>query len=265
MSFTRAFSTLGCPDLNLAEVLALAQRHRIDAIELRSLDSTLDLPEYLARTFGKPTALAEYLRDSPVRIVALDTSLRLVGHAPADRGKFLEFVPWAEALGVAWLRVFDGKMASEEHDLEQAANTLRWWQSLRRAHGWRVDCMVETHSSLLDAARIRRFLAAAPGTAILWDSHHTWRLGGEHPVETWRQIAPQVVHVHVKDSIGVPDARNPYTHVLPGTGEFPMAALVEILRREFHGVVSLEWERHWHPELPSLETALHSLAGASWW
>jgi sugar phosphate isomerase/epimerase len=117
--------------------------------------------------------------------------------------------------------------------------------------------MVETHDSLLTAAAIARFQAAAPATAILWDAHHTWRKGGEDPLVTWRAIHSGVVHVHVKDSIGVPSARHPFTYVLPGDGEFPAAPLLATLQADgFAGPVSLEWEKQWHPYLPSLDTAL---------
>lgn len=126
--------------------------------------------------------------------------------------------------------------------------------------------MVETHDSLFTAAAIRRFLAAAPGTGILWDSHHTWKKGGEDPVLTWRAIRESVVHVHVKDSVSAPSARHPFTYVRPGEGEFPMAPLVAALRMDgFAGPVSLEWELMWHPYLAPLDEALASARARAWW
>jgi sugar phosphate isomerase/epimerase len=136
---------------------------------------------------------------------------------------------------------------------------------LRAARGWKVDLMVETHDTLMTAAALGRFAAAAPGTAILWDTHHTWKRGGESPADTWRQARAQIVHLHVKDSVSVPSARNPYTYVLPGCGEFPMAALRRALGADFTGVVSFEWEKMWEPELPTLDQALQSAADHAWW
>lgn len=268
MTLLRAFSTLGCPGLSLDEALGVAERHGIGAIELRALGNTLDLPAYLTAQFGSPAALAARLRGSAsrVRLVAFDTSLHVIGTTPAERATLLEFVPWAEALGVRWLRVFDGGKNTDEAEFTEAAATLDWWRGLRRERGWQADLMIETHDSLFTAAAITRFLAAVPGAAILWDSHHTWKRGGEDPPATWRAIRASVVHVHVKDSISVPSAKHPYTYVPPGMGEFPAAPLFDILRADdFKGPVSLEWELMWHPYLSPLEDALGVAAERKWW
>jgi sugar phosphate isomerase/epimerase len=262
----RAFSTLGCPDLTLDEAIELARRHGINAIELRALGGSLDLPGRLKEEFGSPDALARHLREAPVRIVALDTSLRLVGSGATDRAAFLEHIPWAEALGVPRLRAFDGMKTGDEAELARAAEAVRWWQDLRRERGWRTDLMVETHDSVVTTPLIRRFVAAAPGVALLWDAHHTWKVGGEDPVATWAAIKPHVCHIHVKDSVGTPSAKHAYTYVAPGAGEFPAAPLLAVLRRDdFAGPVSLEWEKVWHPYLAPLDTALAAATANSWW
>ena len=264
----RCLSTLGCAEATLAEALALAAKHGIAAVELRALAGTVELPAYFAAQFGTPEALAEKLRagGAPVRIVAFNASLRLVGATAAEREQLVALAPWAEALGVRWLRVFDGGKHADAAELAAAVETVRWWQQLRAERGWRADLMVETHYTLTTAVAIRRFLTALPGTAILWDAHHTWRKGGEDPVATWRAIRERVVHVHVKDSIDAPSVRHPFTYVLPGDGGFPIAPLLAALRADgFAGPVSLEWEKMWHPYLPSLEDALRAATERGWW
>src|SRR5208283_9397 len=81
-----------------------------------------------------------------------------------------------------------GGSAADAAEMKRASAALRWWRSLRAEHEWKADIMVETHDSLLTASAIRRFARAAPGAAILWDSHHTWRKGGEDPAATWRAV-----------------------------------------------------------------------------
>jgi sugar phosphate isomerase/epimerase len=267
--YTRAFSSLGCVELTLDETFALASRHGLDAVELRGLGGSLDVPAWLAQTYGDPETFAALATRSPIRIVALDTSLRLIGNTPADRDAFLQFIPWAEAAGIPRLRVFDGgpKSGPTDEHLAQALDTLAWWQALRRDKGWRTDIMIETHDALTTTPAIIRLLAAAPaGTGILWDTHHTWRIGGENPVDTWQAIHASVVHIHVKDSVSIPSERTPYTYIPPGQGEFPMPAVLDALLRDaYTGPVSLEWERHWHPSLATLETALASAETHRWW
>ncbi|MBP7141604.1 MAG: sugar phosphate isomerase/epimerase [Opitutaceae bacterium] len=270
MSCLRAYSTLGNPQASLEECLAVAQAFDLDAVEVRALGGTIDVPAVLARTYGSPEALAEKLgmrsglrRGVPV--VAFGTSLRLIGSTAKEKEAFLDYLPWAEALDVRWLRVFDGGKRADAAELAEAAATVRWWQAERAWRRTTPEIMIETHDALVNAPAIRRFLQAAPGTAILWDSHHTWKKGGEDPVKTWAQISECVVHVHVKDSVSIPSARHPYTYALPGRGEFPIRPLMSELDRHFRGVVSLEWERMWNPELAPLEEALQSAREARWW
>jgi sugar phosphate isomerase/epimerase len=272
MPLLRAFSTLGCPELSLAETCALAARHGIEGIELRALAGTTDLPALFRRQFGSPPNLAAQLRESPARIVSLDTSWRL--GAPPDEiewRNFLDFVPWAEALGLNWLRVFDLNGAKPGEPMDRAAlihrmaESAAWWRTQRREQGWKVDLMVETHDVVTDSASIGQLADAVPGVAILWDTHHTWR-AGEDPVATWRAIRSSVVHIHVKDSLSRPGSHPTHTYVRPGEGEFPMAALRAVLQADgFHGAVSLEWEKLWHPSLPSLDEALTVAAERGWW
>lgn len=270
-------NTLGCPEFSLEETFALAAKHGLDGVELRALGGTLDLAGYLRARYGSPEELAGQLAamSGGVRVVAFNTSMRLVGWSAVEREQLVDIVPWAEALGVRWLRVFDGGKTADEGELARAAETLRWWRAERATRGWRADWMIETHDSLFTAAAIGRLLAIVPDAAILWDTHHTWKKGGEDPLATWAAIRARVVHVHVKDSVSVPSARHPFTYVLPGAGEFPMAPLMAAWRGEaagggnggakFSGPVSLEWERMWHPYLPPLDEALTVAAERGWW
>jgi len=262
MAYARIYSTLGSPELSLEAALALAGRHGLAGVEIRALAGTTDLPAHFAARFGEPAVLA---RAAAGRVVALDTSLKLAGGTAADREALLAHVAWAEALGGLRLRVFDGGKTDDAATRREMAETVAWWRNRRARHGWRSDLMVETHDTLFTAAAIREFLALAPGTGILWDTHHTWKKGGEAPVATWRAIAPQVVHVHVKDSVGRPSERHPFTYVPPGAGEFPMAALRPVLQEEFAGPVSLEWEKLWHPYLPPVDEALAAAERGGWW
>lgn len=263
----RAFSTLGCPDADLSAALALAEKFKVQAIELRALADTINLPNYLATEYGSPESFGPAVQAMKVRIAALDTSLHLADAKAADKEQFLAFVPWAEAAGIRWLRVFDGgSRLSDRGAIIAAAETVRWWREVRAENDYQVDIMVETHNRLLTAAMIKRFLAAAPQTSVLWDAHHTWKQGGEDPVATWRALHECIVHIHVKDSVPIPTKTHPYKYVLPGAGEFPMLALRTALETDgYEGAVSLEWEKLWHPDLPNLDQALHAANDAGWW
>lgn len=266
MGLLRCFSTLGCPALGLEEACSLAARHGVSAIELRALGGTVDLAGYFRKAFGSPERLAAWAAGQSVRAVALDASLKLIGGIEVDRAQLAGIGPWADALGVRWLRVFDGGKALDAAELAAARATLAWWHELRARHGWQAELMIETHDSLITAAALRRFLDAVPEATVLWDAHHTWRKGGEDPLITWPALRDRVAHVHIKDSVAVPSARHPFTYVLPGAGGFPVRPLLALLENEgFAGPVSLEWELVWHPYLPPLEDALRVAQERNWW
>lgn len=264
--YTRTFSTLGCPEFTLDEVIALGARHDISQFELRALGGTVELPAYFAKS-GTPAMLAERVARAGARVLALDTNFKAIGSTAEDRRKLLEFLPWAEALNVRWLRIFDGGKTLDSTTQADAADTLGWWQNERRARGLAVDLMIETHDLLFTTEKINQFIAAMPADSVrlLWDTHHTWKKGGEDPVTTWRSVNAHIVHVHVKDSVSTPSPNHPFTYVPPGTGEFPMAPIQRILAAEFSGAVSLEWERLWHPYLAPLDDALRSATERRWW
>lgn len=249
--------------------MVLAARHRIKALELRSLGGTVDLPAYFAAHWAGPEALAAHVTRTGCRVAAIDTSFRLIGNEGKDREQLVAFLPWAEGLGGVNLRVFDGGTPGDAAGEAKAVDTLTWWNELRRREGWSSDLMIETHDALVTAEAIQSLntaLGDASPPRILWDAHHTWKKGGEDPLVTWAAIAPQVVHLHVKDSVSRPSSRHPFTYVLPGAGEFPMEPLrARLVRDGYAGVLSLEWELLWHPYLPPLDDALAMADRAGWW
>lgn len=252
-----AFSSLGCPDLALPAVAALAKANRIDGIELRALGSQVDLPAYFAEHYGTPQQLRAATQELGVPVLALGTSLRLIGNTAEARENFRSYIVWAQALDVPFLRVFDGGQAADDAELAEADDTLAWWEAEKAAHGYPVNIIVETHDSLADPVALERFVARFPRCRLLWDTHHTWRRSGEAPSRTWSRIGPSVVHMHVKDSVIAAGTRHGYRYVPLGEGEFPLSDLFDVLQSSrFPGAVSLEWERLWHPSLLPLADVL---------
>jgi sugar phosphate isomerase/epimerase len=262
------FSTLGCPELDLDGAIALAGRHGLHALELRVLGGTTDLPAWLAQRYGEPGKFAAHLKQKRAKVCALNTSFKLIGSNDVDRADLVRFIDWADAAEVPWLRVFDGGRAGDPADVAEAAETYKWLRAERRKRYWAVDFLVETHDAFVRAAALRDLIARAPDIALLWDAHHTWRLGNEAPGTTWAVIGKHTRHVHVKDSVSRPSptGSHPFTYVLPGEGEFPMGAVRDALvQTKFGGVLSLEWDRQWHPYLPELDKALYAASRAGWW
>ena len=268
MNFQWAFSTLGCPELDLDAICQLARDFDISAVELRATEQRVDLPTLFEERFGTPSSLARYLEDQQIKICSLDTSLKLVGNDTEARKAFLEFLPWADAIGTKVLRVFDGGNVPNglnDEAYAQAQDTLEWWKLEKSRSGWDADMGIETHDALVAHASQKRILSSHPDLKIIWATHHTWKKSGD-PIETsWAEVGPNVCNVHIKDSISEPSARHPFTYVDLGEGEFPLDSTLQYLQnQQYHGHVSIEWERMWHPYLSDMKTALQQARDLNW-
>lgn len=260
---------MGCPEASLADACALAAEFRIPAIELRSLGNTIELPKLFATAGWSPATVRETCARNSVQLAAAGSSFRLISPDPAERTALAEFCAWADALSIPYVRVFGGgkwETPLTDADFQNAIRNLEWWRAEKSARGWKLDLLLETHDSFAASEpclRLNEQLKVPLN--VIWDSHHTWRYGGETPTETWRRLGPFVRHVHIKDSIDKPSARHPYTYVLCGEGQMPLAETVELLRaNKFSGCVSLEWEKLWHPYMQALSVALEGMRKQPW-
>lgn len=263
------FSTLGCADASLAQACAMAAEHGMAAIELRALGYSLDLPGLFADSGWTPAQTQAVCRQAGVALAIAGSSFKLVSADPAQRSALVRFCGWADALGIAHVRVFGGGTWGTpltDEDFRQAVRNMQWWHAEKSARGWQLDLLLETHDAFAGSGPCLRLNALLPQPLnLVWDTHHSWRYASERPEHTWRQIGPWVRHVHFKDSVDRPSARHPYTYVLCGDGQMPLADTMQLLREHrFSGAVSLEWERHWHPYLPPLAVALAGLRRQPW-
>jgi sugar phosphate isomerase/epimerase len=265
----RCFSTLGCADLSFPEICRIAGDFQIPALELRGIDGRMDMPQHCLEKGLTPARLLQVSDQHQTRILVVGSSVKLTSATEKDREELLELGTWAEALHAPYLRVFGGgtwgkPLATAEY--AHAVELINWWRQERTTRKWQVDLLLETHDAFSGSepcVRLNQLLTKPLG--LIWDTHHTWRIGGESPKATWKQIGDYVRHVQIKDSVDKPSARHPYSYVLPGDGQMPLREVMALLQREnFSGFVSLEWERHWHPYLPPLRDALARMQAQNW-
>ena len=265
--FKWGISTLGCHELDLEQVCTLAAHHDIHTLEIRALADRQDLPRYLDESYANAGEIQAVLDAHQQHVIALNSGFTLIRAQEADRQEMLGFARWAEALDIPYVRVFGGGSMTEPlttQALDHAAKNLEWWHQTCKTNGWKTRLALETHTGFSSAARCLKLQEhAGIPLDIIWDTHHTWKLGNETAEETWNQMAPLIRYVQIKDSIPVPSAKHPYSYVLPGTGEFPAKELLSLLAsHDYAGIVSLEWERKWHPYMPPLDEALDALVTA---
>lgn len=269
-SLNYCFSTIGCPNATWEEAARIAASHHFAGVELRALRGRIDLPTLLAEEFGTPERMAAALSKSDLRVVALDSSMQLLGAQEEHRREVERLAEWADALGVPFVRVFDGDASpgrSNEEMRTAMISELELWAEVRDRKQFKCDLMIETHGVFSDPESWLHLAAeATTDLHLLWDTCHTWNRCGVAPTSHWEMLKPWVRHIHVKDAVRDSAAHKGLRYVLPGKGDFPIHPLLAALKRDrFTGPVSLEWELLWKPELPALEEALASGREAAWW
>lgn len=250
-----AFSTLGCPEADLPEVLQLAREFDVTGLELRSGDGQLVHPGLSARERNE---LRETFQDRGLRILSIASYLRILGQSPeAMRSNAVELIALAAGLRASGLRVFpggDSSVAATGRSDRLLLAGLEFLDSIAAGSGVRI--LLETHDRYRRGADLARVLSrldrTAPGhrVRVIWDLRHGWE-AGETLVESYTALEPWIDYVQLKD------LRADGELTLPGEGELPLRKAVEL-----HGSdrwYSLEWEAAWHPGLPPLAKALAAL------
>jgi len=262
------FATLGCSGDPLDQVLGVVERHGITGIELRVADDELF---HLGLTEVEAAAIGARLRDSGIRSIALSSYVRLcrpddeTTDQLADLRRHLEL---GRAVGASGVRTFmadpdpggaadagDGFSDGERRALDRLAEA----EPFARESG--VAIMIETHDSHTRADELAPIMTEldrrVPGatTRILWDTAHSWS-HGEALADSWDRLAPWLGHLQVKDERSIDDA----VPCMLGDGTFPISELMALVDQHgYTGLISLEWERKWHPTLPDIDTALDAL------
>lgn len=261
-----ALSSLGAPDLSLDLFAAMAQRHDIRLLELRTLGGTTDLPQYFDQYFNTSPQQLDHWRQTR-QIYSLDTSFGITKNSSEDREQLLAFGQWAVKLNVPTLRVFGGFDFQEpltDERLVTAVASLNWWQEQRQANPTLPELALEVHDGFSSTQRCCQLMhAAGRKIPIIWDAHHSYVTAGESFDQSWERLGDCICSIHVKDSCLFAEGK--HEECLPGKGDVPILELLKLLVEvQFTGPVALEWEKFWQPQLVDLEIAIHAMAEAGW-
>ncbi|MEO5743134.1 MAG: sugar phosphate isomerase/epimerase family protein [Terracoccus sp.] len=256
-----ALSTLGCPELSLAEAATLSGHQGYSGLELRSgPDATVSI----AATDADRLHWRRVLDDAEVQALSIASYVKLCDVA-VDDDAVVEAgraeVRLAHDLGAPWVRIFPGGRRGVPAPAaveERAARRLAAIVSSTEGLGARVA--LETHDSHPTAVDVLRLLGAegCESVAVIWDALHTW-LGGESPEGTARLLEGRLAYLQVKDVASADDL----TPLPLGDGVLPLHQCLTLVRdRALTEWVSWEYERAWHPAVPSL--AELGEAGCRW-
>lgn len=242
-----SFMTFACPDWNLDQVAAAADRLGYDGVELRCDAGHLHGVEVTASSAERREARLK-LQKANIEPCCLATSLqfatdRVLEDAPAR-------INLAADIGCPALRVFCGpppEGMSTAQVIERVARQLHTVAEL--AHSSGVQLWLETHDTFSRAhdagAAVRK--AGHKGVGINYDNMHPYRMG-EDLETTIAALSTLVRHAHLHDAVNSPDK---VIIRRLGQGDMPMNSMFQaLLKMGFDGYLSGEWFHNHYGQTP---------------
>jgi sugar phosphate isomerase/epimerase len=252
-------STLGCHDYTVDQIVAAAAKYGYDGVELRMVEKTVKLWELKDFSSAAIAATKRKFTDAglAVPVVGASTSFAAAGtaHRAAQMEDLKRWAEVAQGMGSPYVRVFGGPVPEGQ----TMAETLKWdiegyneAVPIMAAYG--VTLLFETHDSFSTSAGLLPLVKGINGTTgIIWDILHPLR-HGESIEDTWKGLGPYVRHVHIKDSREY--SSDNFDFMLMGEGTVPVPQILSLLKTGgYEGYLCFEWERGWHPEIPSSDIA----------
>ncbi|MGY0021609.1 sugar phosphate isomerase/epimerase family protein [Streptomyces sp. YJ-C3] len=244
-----AFSTLGCPEADVDEVIRLARAHGVTTVELRCTEGQLIAP---GTPPDKVARLATTLSGAGLSVACLASYVRLTG-GPEQLELLVDVLGQAARLGTDGVRVFGGEYDGTPGERRRRAVRMLA-AAAPHAEDLGVSILLETHDAFLTGDLVAQVLEGvdSPAVGAVWDVVNPWR-AGEPLAATARRLAPWLRHAQLKDVATTTDLRP----VLPGHGAVPLHDMLRALRQiDYTGPLSLEWERAWYPDADPLDHAL---------
>jgi sugar phosphate isomerase/epimerase len=262
-----AFSTLGCPDWELREIVAAARKWGYDGVELRAIGGSLDLLSCVEFAPAQIATTRAYFADAGVEICCVDTSCVFHSTDRSERANqvrlALAHAEMAANLGARLIRVFPDKIqpgAEREQTRDWIVAGLR---EIAERIPDDVDVGLETHGDFARAEYASEVVTLAdhPRVKLIWDVANSVAAGDVIHAAA-RVVQPYLAHVHLRDAKPVAGSEH-WLPVLAGTGRVSFAeALTVLTDLKYDGFVSFEWEKYWHPEIEAPEVALPNFSNA---
>ncbi len=241
------FSTIGCPDWTLRDIVATAKDLGYEGIEIRSIRGEVDATKMREFTTDIDKTI-QLLERTGIKIAMLSTNCALANHndeTAVERAK--AYIDLASRLGVKFIRVmstdrpyFDGG--------DLALCTKRYRQIVEYARGTGVTPLMETNGLFLDSKELADFIdGIGDGAGVLWDTHHPYRYHDEPIAETVKNLGSRIKYVHLKDSMV---EKGKVAYKMMGYGDIPLDEIISTLKDVgYDGYYTFEWVKLWNKDL----------------
>lgn len=255
-----AFMSFSCPELTLAELLALAGKLGYDGIEPRL---AAEHRHGIETTIGaeQRRAIRQQVAAGKIALACLATSCKYADPqtVAANVAETQRCIDLAGDLGCPRLRVFGGALptgVSREQGIELLAGALSQVAEQAQARG--VTVCIETHDDWSHPAHLAEVMRRVnhPAIAINWDIMHPIRQGQITMDAAFAIVQPWIRHVHFHDGSASLDK----LELLPiGKGDIDHRRAVQLLQgMHYTGYLSGEWIA-WEPYAEHLPRELAAM------
>jgi len=248
-----AYTTLGCPEWNLEQIINRSREYGFDGIDFRGYLTALDVtetPEFSSRA----AETAKRIAGAGLEVPCFSTSISVNGDEKRRGDNLAEVQRYASLcpiFGTRFLRVFGhGDSSPREQAIESLITNIR--PLLKIVGDYGATILLETHDAWTESSRIREVMRRvdSPSLRVLWDVHHPWKVSSEALDFTWANFGKWVSYTHWKDATPADKL------CLMGEGILPLEQWYRLLESNgFDGYCTLEWEKRWHPEMQEPEIA----------
>ncbi len=248
------FSTLGCTDKSLEEIIFIARQHDIRSVELRGIDGKINnlmIPSFYPENIPETLRL---FKKNKIHPVLLGTSC--IFHDQNKFDKSMEegtcSIDIASKLEIPYIRVFGDKLTdSDKKGIDKVGEGIQKLCEYAKDKSIRV--LLEVHgdfNTIEIISDLMNSISSNNNFGLLWDIAHTHNKYGAEWLDFYNEFSSLIYHVHIKDSLNG-------KLVLPGEGDIPIIQIVnKMISDGYDGYFSLEWEKKWHPDLPEFSKAL---------
>jgi sugar phosphate isomerase/epimerase len=262
-----SFMTLGCPNWTLDDICSKGPAYGFDAVDFRGLGPDLDITVTPAFTTDIG-ATKRRLDSAGLAVSGVSSSLNICNPEKKERDfeEAKRTIPVALALGAKNIRVFGGAYPDSISRLDAAsAGAELMHRILSLPDAASLNWVFETHDEWISSRHCNLLIERVnhPSFGILWDTGHTFRVGGEPPGVTYENVGRHVRYVHVKDATFDPThpkaMASGWRYMPCGTGQLPLAESIALLKRGGYegrgggGYLLCEHEKRWHANLPEPE------------
>ena len=250
-----SFSTKGWHDQRWPDMCKMASDMGFNGIELHNIRSGILTEDDGPVNPQKYAVINHRLHKLGLEIPCINTLCDIADKstAAASIEEIKKTIEISAALNVPYVRVRAGWGSVEPKNWKRSSVVTVLNEVIPYAEERGRVIIIETYGIFSDTALLRQVLNhyACDALAALWDVQHPYRVYGEEPDETIKNLGAYVKHVHIKDSEVTDDGME---YRLIGEGSLPLRVMMDALRSvNYENYVSLEMDPAWVEDLGEAE------------